>query len=38
MVNGNILYEAGKFDIGFDPTEIYAKANGIIRRIDKDVH
>jgi 5-methylthioadenosine/S-adenosylhomocysteine deaminase len=38
MVNGKILYEAGKFDIGFDPTEIYTKANGIIRRIDKDVH
>ena len=33
MVDGRILYEDGKFDIGFDPKEIYAKANGIIRRM-----
>ncbi len=33
MVNGKILYESGKFDIGFDPMEIYAKANAIIRRM-----
>ncbi len=33
MVNGKILYEAGKFNIGFDPLEIYAKANAIIRRM-----
>ncbi len=33
MVNGKILYEAGKFDIGFDPAEIYAKANAIIGRM-----
>ena len=33
MVNGRILYENGKFDIGFDPKEIYAKANEIIGRM-----
>lgn len=33
MVDGRILYEDGRFDIGFDPKEIYAKANGIIRRM-----
>ena len=33
MVDGRILYEDGKFDIGFDPKEIYAKANGTIRRM-----
>lgn len=33
MVNGRILYEDGKFDIGFDPEEIYAKANEVIRRM-----
>ena len=33
MVNGRILYESGKFDIGFDPKEIYAKANAIIGRM-----
>lgn len=33
MVDGRILYEAGRFDIGFDPTEIYAKANAIIGRM-----
>ena len=33
MVNGRILYENGKFDIGFDPKEIYAKANAIIGRM-----
>ena len=27
MVNGKILYEKGKFFIGEDPEEIYAKAN-----------
>lgn len=31
MVNGKILYEDGKFDIGFEPEDIYAKANAIIR-------
>lgn len=33
MVNGRILYENGTFDIGFDPKEIYAKANAIIGRM-----
>ena len=33
MVNGRILYEDGRFDIGFDPKEIYAKANAIIGRM-----
>lgn len=33
MVNGNILYEAGRFSIGFDPAEIYARANAIINRM-----
>ncbi|MGN0348092.1 MAG: amidohydrolase family protein [Roseburia sp.] len=33
MVNGKVLYENGKFDIGFAPEEIYAKANAIIRRM-----
>lgn len=33
MVNGRILYEGGRFDIGFDPKEIYAKANAIIGRM-----
>lgn len=33
MVNGRILYEAGQFSIGFDPAEIYAKANAIIGRM-----
>ena len=33
MVNGKILYEAGTFNIGFDPKEVYAKANAIIGRM-----
>lgn len=33
MVNGRILYENGAFDIGFDPKEIYAKANAVISRM-----
>lgn len=33
MVNGRILYEGGRFEIGFDPKEIYAKANAIIGRM-----
>lgn len=33
MVNGKVLYENNRFDIGFDPEEIYAKANAIIRRM-----
>jgi 5-methylthioadenosine/S-adenosylhomocysteine deaminase len=38
MVNGRILYRSGQFDIGFDPAEIYAKANAIIRRIDEKIN
>lgn len=33
MVNGRILYENGKYDIGFDPDEIYKKASSIIGRM-----
>ena len=33
MVNGQILYENGLFFIGFDPKEIYAKANAITGRM-----
>lgn len=33
MVNGRIIYENGSFEIGFDPKEIYAKANAIIGRM-----
>lgn len=33
MVDGKILYEDGCFSIGFDPEEIYRKANEIIRRM-----
>jgi len=33
MVNGRVLYEDNRFEIGFDPEEIYAKANQIIRRM-----
>ena len=33
MVNGKVLYENNKFDIGFDPKEIYTKANAIINRM-----
>ncbi|MFV0412412.1 MAG: amidohydrolase [Oscillospiraceae bacterium] len=33
MVNGSILYRNGKFAIGKDPAEVYAKANEIIARM-----
>lgn len=33
MVNGKILYEDGKFHIGFEPQEVYRKANEIIGRM-----
>lgn len=33
MINGKILYENGKFDIGFDPEEIFKKSNEIVKRI-----
>ena len=33
MVNGRILYEDGKFFVGEDPEDIYAKANKIVTQI-----
>ena len=33
MVNGQILYEDNTFQIGFEPEEIYRKANEIIGRM-----
>ena len=33
MVNGKILYEDQKFNIGTDPEEVYRRANEIIRRM-----
>jgi 5-methylthioadenosine/S-adenosylhomocysteine deaminase len=33
MVNGRVLYENNRFDIGFDKEEIYAHANEIIGRM-----
>ena len=33
MVNGRVLYENQSFSIGFDPEEIYARANAIIGRM-----
>jgi 5-methylthioadenosine/S-adenosylhomocysteine deaminase len=33
MVNGKILYEDNKFDIGFATEDVYKKANEIIRRM-----
>lgn len=35
MINGRILYEDGKFDIGIDPQEVYRRANASIRRMGK---
>ncbi len=32
MINGKILYEDGRFDIGEDPESLYAKANAIAER------
>lgn len=32
MINGKILYEDGRFDIGEDPQQLYAKANAIAER------
>lgn len=31
MINGKILYERGKFSIGFEPEDVYRRANEIIR-------
>ena len=36
MVDGRILYENGSFHIGFDPGDIYARANEIIQRINRE--
>ncbi len=33
MVNGKVLYEDNRFEIGFDPEEIYRRANAIIGRM-----
>ena len=33
MVDGKILYENGKYKIGFEPKDIYKKANEIIGRM-----
>lgn len=33
MVNGKVLYEDNQFDIGFDPADIYRRANAIIGRM-----
>lgn len=35
MVNGKILYEDGRFDIGADPEEVYEQANRIISNISR---
>lgn len=35
MVNGKVLYEAGKFYVGTSAEEIYTKANEIVTRIKK---
>lgn len=33
MVNGNILYEKGEFNIGEEPEEIYETANKMLAKI-----
>ena len=33
MINGKVLYEDNHFEIGFDPKEIYQRANAIIGRM-----
>ncbi len=35
MVDGRICYEDGRFFVGEDPEEIYARANEIARRLQK---
>ena len=32
-INGKVLYEDNHFEIGFDPKEIYQRANAIIGRM-----
>ncbi len=34
MVNGKILYENQKFDIGFDPKDVYREATAVIRAME----
>lgn len=34
VINGEILYADGNFNIGIDPTEVYEKANSIIRSME----
>ena len=36
MVNGKILYEDGRFDIGIAPEDVYREANAIIRRMTNE--
>lgn len=36
MVNGRILYEKGRFNIGVEPKEVYEKANEIIGRMKNE--
>ncbi len=33
MVDGQVLYEDGRFHIGFAPEEVYAKANAVVSRM-----
>jgi 5-methylthioadenosine/S-adenosylhomocysteine deaminase len=33
MIAGNILYEDGKFNVGMEAAEIYAKANEMVERV-----
>lgn len=33
MINGNILYEDMKFNIGVEPEDVYKQANDIIQRM-----
>lgn len=37
MINGKIVYESDKYYMGFDPEEIYYKANQIIQRMDREI-
>lgn len=37
MVNGQILYEDGRFSIGVDPETVYGKANEIIGRMNSTI-
>ena len=35
MINGEILYEDGKFNIGIDPLDIYKKANEFVKEMKR---